>query len=52
MSLDYGFGTMTATTVGIGPTACLHRYLQLIIAGTNTALYLMVLLPIQLYEYH
>ena len=35
-----------------GPTACLHRYLLPIIAGTNTAFYLMVLLPIQLYEYH
>ena len=39
-------------SVCIGPTACLHRYLLPIIAGTNTAFYLMVLLPIQLYEYH
>ena len=39
-------------SVGIGPTACLHRYLLPIIAGTNTAFYLMVLFPIQLYEYH
>ena len=38
---------------------CMHRSYRLfaslimpIIAGTNTAFYLMVLLPIQLYEYH
>ena len=34
-------------SVCIGPTACLHRYLLPIIAGTNTAFYLMVLLPIR-----
>ena len=39
-------------SVCIGPTACLHRYLMPIIAGTNTTFYLMVLLPVQLYEYH
>ena len=39
-------------SVCIGTTACLHRYLLPIIAGTNTAFYLMVLLPIQLYEYY
>ena len=38
-------------SVCIGPTACLHRYLLPIIAGTNTVFCLMVLLPIQLYEY-
>ena len=37
-------------SVCIGPTACLHRYLVPIIAGTNTAFYLMILLPIQLYD--
>ena len=38
---------------------CMHRSYRLfasllmpIIAGTNTAFYLMILLPIQLYEYH
>ena len=38
---------------------CMHRSYRLfasllmpVIAGTNTAFYLMVLLPIQLYEYH
>ena len=39
-------------SVSIGPTACLHRYLLPMIAGTNTAFYLMVLLPIQLYKYY
>ena len=39
-------------SVCIGPTTCLHRYLLPIIAGTNTAFCLMVLLPLQLYEYH
>ena len=39
-------------TVCIGPTAYLYRYLLPIKAGTNTAFYLMVLLPLQLYEYH
>ena len=36
-------------SVCIGPTACLHRYLVPIIAGTNTAFYLMDLLPILAY---
>ena len=35
-------------SVCIGPTACLHLYLLPIIAGTNTAFYLMVSLPILL----
>ena len=39
-------------SVCIGPTACLHRNSLPIIAGANTASYLMVLLPIQLHEYH